>query len=98
MAACAALLAAAGACAEDPPGDAGYTLGSGLQIPGTGFTLGGYGTLSYDRPNDATARANLDNASLFVWWEGDSRWKFFTEIEFENFARTREATGGKDDY
>jgi hypothetical protein len=88
--------AAASAGAADPPLD--YHLGDGLRIPGTGWTLGGYATGSYNDLSDAAPRANLDNLSLFVWWEGQSRWKLFSEIEYENFAVTRRATGGRDDY
>jgi hypothetical protein len=82
--------------------DIDYRLGSGLQIPGTGWTLGGYATVSYDDLSDDVShespRLNLDNFSLFIWWEGDSRWKFFSEIEYENFSRARRESGGKDDY
>ena len=96
-----ALVSASAFAGSPAAADDDYHLGSGWQIPGTDFRVGGYGTASYDRPDDATPRANLDNLSLFVWWEGDSRWKFFGEIEYENFARTRGASsarGGKDDY
>ena len=99
LAACALLLQAlcAGA-AEAPPAAIDYHLGDGLHIPGSGWTLGGYATGSVNRLDDASARLNLDNLSLFVWWEGESRWKLFSEIEYENFAATRKATGGRDDY
>ena len=87
------------AFAEDAaPDGSDYRLGSGLHVPGTGFTLGGYATGSYVDPEGSAGQANLDNLSLFIWWEGDSRWKLFSEIEYENFAVTRGTTGGKDDY
>jgi hypothetical protein len=100
-AAFAALLAlehGAGAAEESASSDIDYRLGSGLQIPGTGFTLGGYATGSYDNPSNGPARANLDNLSLFIWWEGDSRFKLFSEIEYENFAADRRESNGKDNY
>lgn len=91
---------APGRCAadENSGADIGYRLGNGLQIPGTGWTLGGYATGSYDNLSDASARVNLDNLSLFAWWEGDSRFKFFSELELEDFAQTMRASGGHDDY
>ena len=79
---------------DPPPADAGYRLGDGFQIPGTGFHLGGYATASYGDPKDAPDRAAIDNASLFVWWEGDSRWKFFSELELENPLYSRSSERG----
>lgn len=94
-----ALLDAAHAFAQDTSlTDINYRLGNGFQIPNTGWTLGGYATGSYDHLSNETSRLNLDNLSLFLWWEGDGRWKFFSEIEFENFAKSRRETGGKDGY
>lgn len=75
-----------------------YRLGSGLQIPGTGFTLGGYATGSLDNLSGDSSRLAVDNLSMFVWWEGQSRWKFFSEIEYENFADIRKESDGEDDY
>ena len=78
--------------------DDGYRLGSGLQLGDTGFRLGGYATGTYERENDTSPRAALDNLSLFVWWEGDGRWKFFSELEYENLLFTRERRPGHDGY
>jgi len=75
-----------------------YHLGHGLQIPGTGFRLGGYATGSFDNLSGDSSRLALDNLSMFIWWEGQSRWKFFSEIEYENFADIRKASEGEDDY
>ncbi len=75
-----------------------YYLGHGLQIPGTGFTLGGYATGSFDDLSGGSSRLALDNLSMFVWWEGQSRWKFFSEIEYENFADIRRESHGENDY
>ncbi|HEY2396005.1 MAG TPA: hypothetical protein VGH81_08540 [Rudaea sp.] len=69
--------------------DINYRFGDGFQIPGTGINLGGYATASYENPPDAPQRLAIDNLSLFVWWEGDSRWKFFSELEFENALYSR---------
>lgn len=73
------------ALADDtPPDDSPYRFGDGLRIPGTGLRLGGYATASYENSRQQPARTALDNASLFVWWEGEGRWKFFSELDLEN--------------
>ncbi|HEX3124833.1 MAG TPA: hypothetical protein VHQ21_16180, partial [Rhodanobacteraceae bacterium] len=77
-----------------PPAETGYRLGDGFHIPGTGFNIGGYATASYADPQKAPSRAAVDNASLFIWWEGDSRWKFFSELELENPLYTRSSDRG----
>ncbi len=79
---------------DQPQAQTGYRLGDGFHVPGTGFTLGGYATGSYADPQHAPSRAAIDNASLFIWWEGDSRWKFFSELELENPLYTRSSDRG----
>lgn len=78
--------------AEDTPTETPYRLGDGLKVPGTGLTLGGYATGSFNRLDHAASRAAIDNASLFVWWEGDVRWKFFSELDYENALSTRDSS------
>jgi hypothetical protein len=79
--------------------DVDYRLGEGLKLGNTGISLGGYATASYqDAPNTAS-RIALDDLSLFIWWQGDGRWKFFTEIDLENFLASNSAgQEGEDDY
>lgn len=76
-----------------------YRLGEGLHVPGTGIGLGGYATATVDKLRHNPARATLEDISLFVWWEGEGRWKFFSEFDFENILSTR-STGldGDDPY
>jgi hypothetical protein len=74
--------------------DVDYRLGNGLRIPGTDFSLGGYATGSYERSDDAASRAAIDNLSLFLWWDGSERWKFFGELEYDNLLLTRDGTDG----
>ncbi len=88
---CLALAAKPAGADEGPLTDINYRLGDGLQIPGTGISLGGYATGSFDLPQDAPARLAVDNLSLFVWWDGENRWKFFSELEYENALYTRPA-------
>jgi hypothetical protein len=72
------------AAADNAFPDINYRLGEGLRLADTGFSLGGYATASHENLNHAPARTALDNLSLFVWWQGDGRWKFFSELDYEN--------------
>lgn len=78
--------------------DSGYTLGSGYQVPGTDWHLGGYATASVEDPEDGSPRAAIDNLSLFLWWQGEGRWKFFSELEYENPISNRSDRLTSDDY
>src|SRR5512143_2372220 len=85
IAACGLMLGCAQAVAEDGAfSDINYRLGEGLRLADTGFSLGGYATASYEHLEHAPARTALDNLSLFVWWQGEGRWKFFSELDYEN--------------
>ena len=75
-----------------------YILGSGFQIPGTNWHLGGYGTASVEAPTDDSTRFAVDNLSLFLWWEGIGRWKFFSEFEYQNPLSSRSDHVLSDDY
>src|ERR1035437_8453063 len=68
--------------------DINYRLGEGLHVADTGLSLGGYATAGYDDLRHSTSRAALDNVSLFVWWQGEGRWKFFSEFDYENVWAT----------
>jgi len=48
-----------------------------------GFNLGGYGAVKANLHPDGSKDAALQNLSLFLGWEGDSRWRFFSELELE---------------
>lgn len=89
--------ASQGTFAADEGGES-YGLGQGYQLPGAGLTLGGYSTLSFEKLRGATPRTSLDDASLFIWWEGDGRWKFFSELDFENALSTRKAAADEGPY
>ncbi len=100
LAALGLLLAAAPALAGDAPSsDINYRLGEGLQIADTGLSLGGYATASLAKLRDAPSRVALDNLSLFVWWQNDGRWKFFSELDYENaLASNAAGQDGEDHY
>jgi hypothetical protein len=79
--------------------DFDYRLGEGLRVADTGFSLGGYATASYSHLRHAPSRVALDNLSLFVWWQGESRWKFFSEFDYENVLASNSAgQEGEDHY
>lgn len=79
--------------------DLNYRLGEGLRVADTGFSLGGYATASYQDLQHAPSRIALDNLSLFVWWQGEGRWKFFSEFDYENvLASNSFGQEGEDHY
>src|SRR5450830_1484558 len=58
-----------------------YVLGQGLRLGNSGFTVGGYGSLQGQNVQNSNSRASLSHMSMFVWWENESRLKFFSEID-----------------
>ena len=84
---------------EYPLSDINYRMGEGLKVADTGFSLGGYATASLQNLRHAPSRIAVDNLSLFVWWQGDSRWKFFSEFDYENVLASNAAgQEGRDHY
>jgi hypothetical protein len=49
-----------------------------------GFNFGGYGALDAESHPSGSNDASIQALSLFLGWEGDSRWRFFSETELEN--------------
>jgi opacity protein-like surface antigen len=90
---CMALMGFQAAADETAFPDLNYRLGEGLRLADTGFSLGGYATASYENLRHAPSRTALDNLSLFVWWQGESRWKFFSEFDYENVLASRSQEG-----
>ncbi len=78
--------------------DVDFRAGNGLKIPGTDINVGGYGTASYDYDPGAPPRVALDALSLFVWWDGQGRWKFFSELEYDNLLFSESRPKGKNGY
>ncbi len=61
-----------------------YELGHGLHLGETGFTLGGYGELSFkDLDRDQPTSLAVDHLSGFLWWDNGARLHFFTEADLE---------------
>ncbi len=48
-----------------------------------GFSLGGYAATKANIHPDGNKEVDLQNLSLFLGWEGDSRWRLFSELELE---------------
>jgi hypothetical protein len=61
-----------------------YELGQGLRLGESGFTIGGYTSLQLQDLQNSDTRGSLSHLSMFVWWEGESRLKFFSEIDSQN--------------
>jgi hypothetical protein len=78
--------------------DTDYRLNNGLKIPGTDINVGSYGTASLDNHPDTAPRLAVDALSLFVWWDGQGRWKFFSELEYENLLYTESNAKGHNGY
>lgn len=78
-----ALLAATLAAAS-PLDDAHYELGRGLQLPALDLHFAGYGALRAQHLQQADARLDLRDLSLFVIWQPTPRWQLFSEIEAEH--------------
>ncbi len=70
--------------------ESSYELGKGYRLGDSGFTIGGYSAAQYQNTRDAESRASLTHLSVFLWWENDSRLKFFSELD-----REREATAAR---
>lgn len=49
-----------------------------------GFSLGGYASAGITVPRDSDAKAAINEISLILSWESDSRFKFFSELELED--------------
>lgn len=74
------------ACNESREGaPPSYESGHGLPLGETCATIGGYASAQYQAAQNGAPRASLSHLSLFVWWEGGSRLKFFSE--FDNQSR-----------
>jgi hypothetical protein len=69
----------------EAPGDTAepYELGKGYRLGDSGFTVGGYSAAQYQNSNSGDSAASLTHLSMFLWWENQSRLKFFSELDRE---------------
>ena len=79
----------ASTAAETSGSDDSYQLGQGLPLLDSNWRLGGYAAASYDNLKSEPARADLDHLSAFLWWDSQQRWKFFSELDYENVVASR---------
>ncbi len=49
-----------------------------------GFSLGGYTSAQFVLERNDKASASLNEISMLLSWNSDSRWRFFSELELEN--------------
>ncbi len=49
-----------------------------------GFNVGGYTSASFVAERNGNRSAALNEVSLLTTWHGDSRWRFFSELELED--------------
>jgi hypothetical protein len=74
--------------------DGSYELGKGYRLGDSGFTIGGYSAAQYQNSKDAESGGSLTHLSMFLWWETDSRLKFFSELDRERESiSTRNPSG-----
>jgi len=71
---------------ESPVGPLRYTLGRGLQVGNTPFTLGGYSNVNLVRDEGGPAQLKWDDLSFFVIADPSPRFHLFTELEFEDLV------------
>jgi hypothetical protein len=58
-----------------------YQPGQGFHVPGTGLSVGGYLTGEYEEHQAPSV--TVSNASLLFWYENDTRFKLFSEVDFQ---------------
>lgn len=57
------------------------SFGQSMNLAEHGLTVGGYASLQYQDLRNKQAHLSLSHLSMFVWWESESRLKFFSEID-----------------
>jgi len=66
-----------------------YHLGQGLRLGNSGLTLGGYGSVRYEALRGNSPQLTLSALSLFISWDTETRIRFFSELELEDFTLAR---------
>jgi len=90
VAICAAALANFAKAADGGAGDIkAYQAGDGWTVPHTDLTVGGYASSSVTKEASAPWTLDLSHLSLFLWWSGDSRLRFFSETDLEHPVQVR---------
>ena len=87
------LLGSAAVRADEPELEPDYRPGQGWQVPGTGISLGGYASAGFENLRDSPASYAVNDLSLFVHWEGEGKFRFFSEIDLEDAFSYSPASG-----
>jgi len=66
-----------------------YHLGQGLRLGDLGLTLGGYGSVRYEARRGRSPQLTVSALSLFISWDTETRIRFFSELELEDFTLAR---------
>ena len=59
-------------------------LANDTSIWADGFNIGGYASAGLTLERNEEAQATLNEVSILLTWNGDTRWRFFSELELEN--------------
>ncbi len=80
--------------------DLDYQPGQGIKINGTGWNLGGYTSASYHNDQNNPGYLGADDISLFLRWEGEGKFRFFSEWDLEKALEYEDDRGitSKDAY
>ena len=81
------------ASAQDPGQATDYRPGLGWQVPDTHLTVGGYFNAALERATGSGTELALDDLSLFLRWEGEGKFRMFSEISLENPLAFRPGDG-----
>ena len=79
-----AVSAAVNASEDSGSSEGGYRLGSGWRVPHTDLSIGGYGSVALTRLEDQPWTLDANHLSMFLWHDGPSRLRFFSEVELED--------------
>ncbi len=66
---------------EGPSATEYGSFGQSMNLADRGLTVGGYASVQYQDLHNKEAHLSLSHLSMFVWWESESRLKFFSEID-----------------
>lgn len=79
--------------AEATPDADEYQPGRGLRLGDSGWRLGGYASAGYLDLRDEGSAFVVDNLSLLMRWEGEGRWRLFSELDLEDAFRYEPGRG-----
>ena len=75
---------ASAAAQADDGANSDYRPGQGWELPGTSVRFGGYASGGLQRERNQPWALGANDLSLFAWWEGGSKFRFFSELDLES--------------